>query len=301
MTRKSIWLVSLLSLVALLFGVAVGTTAAADVLEDPIVDLGRGPVTVNLPPNYDPGTPAPLVLVLHGYSADSAYMDAWLQLGPVADAYGFIYVTPDGTEDLFGLQFWNATDACCAFFSQPDDSGYLATLIDAVKQVANVDDQRVYLIGHSNGGFMSYRMACDHAATIAAIVSIAGATWLNPADCDPAAPVHTLQIHGDADSVISFGGGCLFGGCYPGVRDTVRQWATFNGCARVVDTSSPPIDVDQLVPGNETVIARIANGCDVGGSAELWRIRGGSHSPQPSATFGTLVFDYLVAHPQTTQ
>ena len=63
----------------------------------------------------------------------------------------------------------------------------------------NVDPYRIYVAGHSNGGFMSYRLACTHADRIAAIVSLAGATFDTPADCSPTEPVAVLQIHGTAD------------------------------------------------------------------------------------------------------
>ena len=66
-----------------------------------------------------------------------------------------------------------------------DDVGYLSGLIAEAEQTYNIDPKRVYLIGHSNGGFMSFRMACEASELITAIVSLAGSTFENPADCQP--------------------------------------------------------------------------------------------------------------------
>ena len=113
-----------------------------------------------------------------------------------------LYATPNGTQDLLALRFWNATDACCDFFgSGVDDSTYLANLVAAIDSAVGVDPRRRFFVGHSNGGFMSYRMACDHADEVAAVVSIAGATFDDTADCAPVRPVSTLQIHGTSDTV----------------------------------------------------------------------------------------------------
>jgi polyhydroxybutyrate depolymerase len=263
-----------------------------------IVDAGRGPVTVYLPSSYDPEVPTPLVLLLHGYSSSGQNQEAYMRFLPLSEEYGFLYAHPDGLVDLFGNRFWNATDACCDFFDRnPDDSGYLLALIDAIKAECNVNPRRVHLIGHSNGGFMSHRMACDHPDVIASIASLAGATHENPNDCAPAESVHILEIHGTADLVIRYDGGCTPGGCYPGAVATVEQWATFNGCSLEPDRSPPPLDLDAGVQGAETQVARYDRGCNVGGSAELWSIVGGAHSPSLTPDFGRYVIEYLFAHP----
>lgn len=266
-----------------------------------VVDLGRGPVSVSIPSSYQSGIPMPLVLLLHGYGASGAAQEAYMQFAPLSEQYGFLYARPDGSIDQGGSRFWNATDACCNFYgSTIDDSAYLLGLIDAVKAQLTVDDRRVYLIGHSNGGFMSYRMACDHPETIAAIASLAGATFKDPIDCSPIAPVHALQIHGTNDTVIRYNGGTLLGVLYPGAIATVEQWAGFDGCDPVPDTSAPPLDLDGSIAGAESTVRRYATDCAAGGSTELWTIPGGSHSPNLSADFNNLVIEYLLAHPKPT-
>jgi len=272
--------------------------AAGPALADFNIDLGRGPVTIHVPPSYDPEIPTPLVLLLHGYGGSGAWQESYMRFTPLSDEYGFLYAHPDGTVDQSGRRFWNATNACCNFYgSDVDDSGYLRDLIDAIKAQANVDNRRVHLVGHSNGGFMSYRMACDHADAIASIASLAGATFLDPNDCTPSEPVHVLQIHGTADTVVLYDGGCFGAECYPGAVETVETWATYDGCA-LVSEPGEPLDLEASISGAETEVTRYVTDCRRGGSGELWSIVGGSHIPSLSTDFGPAVIDFLYAHPK---
>jgi len=262
------------------------------------IDAGRGPVTVNVPASYDGSVPTPVVILLHGYGASGSLQEAYMRFTPQSEAFGFLYLYPDGTRDQSGRRFWNATDACCDFFGRnPDDSGYIRALIDEMKRVYNVDARRVWLVGHSNGGFMCYRAACDHADAVAAIASLAGATFLDENDCTPSEPVHVLQIHGTNDTTVLYNGGC-FTACYPGAVESVETWAAYDGCELTQDTSSPPLDLDSSIAGDETVVTKYTSGCARGGSGSLWTIVGGEHIPTLSADFARLVVEYLYAHPK---
>ncbi len=280
-------------LVTLLLLTMAGTAAAQT------IDAGRGPLPVHVPSSYDGETPAPLILLLHGYTASGAQQDAYFGLSELVDDYGFIMVAPDGTQESGGNQsrFWNASSACCNFFeSEVDDVAYLTRLIDAVKDAYTIDDSRVYLFGHSNGGFMSYRMAHERSGTIAAIASLAGADQTRPRAAPPN-PVHVLQIHGTADTAIAYEGGSFRGGAHPGAQASVGAWAGHNGCAGDgVPTGT--LDLDRSLNGLETEVTRYTSGCKAGGSAELWTINGGGHGPAVSDHFSRLVVEWLLGHPK---
>ncbi|NNE44516.1 MAG: T9SS type A sorting domain-containing protein, partial [Gemmatimonadetes bacterium] len=261
------------------------------------VDLGRGPVNVNVPAGYDPGVPAPLVILLHGFTSSGAGTEAYLQFTPLSEEFGFLFAHPDGTVNGTGQRFWNATPACCGFGSTVDDSGYLRSLVDEIKIQLNVDPDRVWFAGHSNGGFMSYRMACDHADAVAAIASFAGATYDDPLDCAPTNPVHVLQLHGTNDATILYNGGNLVGNPYPGAVQSAETWATYNGCTLVTDTSLPPLDMVATIAGAETSVTRYIDGCS-GAEAELWTSAGGGHVPTISATFSRSIIEWFYAHPR---
>ena len=263
------------------------------------VDAGRGPVTVYFPDSYTPSEPLPVVLLLHGYSSSGAAVEAWLNLVSLVDSREFVYAHPNGTVDSLGFRFWNATDACCNLFGSPvDDSQYLSDLLDEIELQLAVDPARVHFMGHSNGGFMSYRMACDHAQRIASIASLAGATWSTPGQCAPDEPVHVLQIHGTQDGTIAYGGGSLFGTPYPGAQASVEQWAGFGGCVLAGTFFPAALDLVANLAGSETDVTVYDQGCLPGGSGELWTMVGAPHSPSFTPDFSPAAIDWLLARPK---
>lgn len=278
-----------------------------------VVVVGGRRVTVHVPPGYDSGHPAPLLIALHHYGGSGAEQEAYFNLDELARQRGYLYALPDGTLNSSGVPFWNATDACCDFDgSGVDDAGFLAAVIKEIRASYVVDPKRIDLIGHSNGGFMVYAVACAHADEIAAIVSLAGATFATQAKCAPSVPVAVLHIHGTADDSVAFGGGTVKPGevqgvgsgttmaAYPGAESTVAAWATYDGCTdkNVLDQR---LDIDASVSyagaPAETSVTRWT-GCRPGGAVELWTMTGGGHVPTLSDSFPGAVMDYFEAHPK---
>ena len=213
---------------------------------------------------------------------------------------GVFMAAPIGMVDSNKKNYWDATDACCDFAkTKPGDSSYLSKLIEEIKGSYKIDPKRVYLIGHSNGGYMSYRMACDHADQIAAIVSLAGATWSDTTKCVPKDKVSVLQIHGDKDSSVKYAGGSFGAGAitYPGAVKTAKIWATYNGCHAATTTSAKALDLDLMVAGAETQMMK-HKGCPAGIGVELWTIKGGGHLPIPTPSFASETWAFFKAHPK---
>ena len=282
----------------LLLTIALWVPALAGYADESIEVDGRS-VDVHVPASYSPSNPAAVVMLLHGFGGSGRQMERYMRFERLADEEGFLYLHPNGSRRR-GRRYWAATDACCNL--RPGslaDVKFLSAVLDEVGRKFSVDPSRIYLVGHSNGGFMSYRMACEHADRFAAIASLAGATWSNPRACRPSEPVHILQIHGTRDEIIRYPGGSLERGVrYPGAVATTETWATYNGCSITPNTSSPNLDLDARLAGDETVVARYTAGCSAGGSAELWTIVGGGHIPSLSSDFAREVVDYLLAHPK---
>lgn len=278
-----------------------GSDAGVDAgsARDPLVEAR--PFAEVVPVSYVAGTPMPLVVLLHGYTATGQSQDAYFRLSALAQQRGFLLALPDGTVDGNGQHFWNATDACCGFGqSTVDDVAYLTAVINDMRRRYTVDPKRIFLVGHSNGGFMSHRMACDRAELIAGIVSLAGAVWNDASQCRPSGPVNVLQVHGTLDAVIRYGGGVTTAGAppYPSAEQTVTTWANKNGCT---GASLTPIggnlDLVGALSLAETERSQFT-GCPAGAAAELWTIRAGDHVPAFNSNWGDTIFTWLMAHPR---
>jgi polyhydroxybutyrate depolymerase len=264
-------------------------------VETVTLEVDGRPLRLYVPTSYDEATPAPLVVGLHGYTSHSAELEAYFRFAPHAERLGFLYALPDGTTDRRGNQFWNATNACCDLYgSEVDDSTYLSHLIERIKESYSVDPNRVFFVGHSNGGYMSHRMACEHADQVTAIASLAGVLWADPLRCQPSRPVSVLQIHGTADEVVNYRGGVFSGGrIYPGAEETVAQWRSLNGCSAEADTSRPRLDLDDAVREAETVVTVYADECRDGSRVVLWSMEGSYHVPKLNDAFAPAVLDFL--------
>jgi polyhydroxybutyrate depolymerase len=275
-----------------------GDSSSSSAGSGEVVVGGSRPVKLVVPGSYDGSKPVPLVVLLHGYSATGFVQEAYFKLTAQAEKHGFLYAIPEGTKDSEGLKFWNASDACCNFGNvDVDDSAYLAGVIDEIKKAYNVDPKRVHFIGHSNGGFMSFRMACDHAEVVASIVSLAGAMPSDATKCKATEPVSVLQVHGDADATVLYEGGKFASASYPSARESVLQWTKTNGCSATPDTSLAPLDLEMKLAGAETSIERYGD-CMPGGAAELWTIAKGGHLPNLSTEFAPRAIEFLLSHPK---
>ncbi len=263
---------------------------------DPALVIGgdERPAEVDIPTDYDPTVAHPLVIVLHGFGADGRVETGYMQLFDFVDEKQFVLVFPDGTLNDQGERFWNATPACCDPSESVDDVGYLSGLIAEAEQTYNIDPKRVYLIGHSNGGFMSFRMACEASELITAIVSLAGSTFDDPADCAPATiPVSVLAVHGTQDATIPYDGRPDI---YPGALETTERFATAGGCDIGSPTDEGAVDLVPGIDGAETDKLAYATGCDEGIDAALWTINDGGHIPFFSTEFADMTTDWLFGH-----
>lgn len=250
-----------------------------------------------VPSSYSKNSSVPLVVLLHGYGSSGAQLDSYMKFQSVAEKNKFILVSPDGTIDPIGKRFWNATDACCSFFSQVDDDAYLLSILKEMESNYSIDAKRIYFVGHSNGGFMSYRMACRHADRIAAIASLAGASYFKATDCGAKSPVSVLQVHGTKDETILYEGGQILDNSYPSAFASVSQWATFNHCTQNAVSRSTKIDLVDNIAGDETSITAWTS-CRNSSEVELWTVKNSTHTPTLTSSFATKIWEFFEAHPK---
>jgi polyhydroxybutyrate depolymerase len=165
-----------------------------------------------------------------------------------SDKFGFILVIPAGTGPIpdklltWNSGVWDGGD-CCGYAAENnvDDVGFLSKVIDRVKKRFNVDQDRVYATGISNGGMMSYRLACELSDKIAAVAAVASPAV--PADCNPSRPVSIMHIHGTADPCTPFSGGMTDGGIgrkkfrAQSAKEMADFWVKKNGCPASFEVS----------------------------------------------------------------
>jgi polyhydroxybutyrate depolymerase len=271
---------------------AVSVVDGAVLAERTTIGPGSRPAMFVIPPAHDGATPLPLVLLLHGYSSSAAIQDAWFRATGAARTMGFYLIVPDGTLDAGGSRFWNATPECCDHDrTGVDDVAYLGSLLDEAQARVAVDRTRIYLVGHSNGGYMSYRIACELSDRVAAIASLAGGDFVGEGDCVPERPVAVLQVHGDLDDRVPY----LASAGSPGARETAQRWARRAGCTDA-GAMLEPIDLERTLDGAETEVERFASACTSGVDAELWTIRGGSHVPAFTTEWMPRAIGWLLRH-----
>jgi polyhydroxybutyrate depolymerase len=261
--------------------------------------LGGRTYVLKVPAGYDGTRPLPLVLAIHGYGSNGQGIEGYFGLDPVADEQGFFVAYPDGTMDPSGRRFFSATDACCDFYaSGVDDVAFFDALIVHLESEYAIDPARIYAVGHSNGGFMSHRLACDLSSRLAAVVSLEGATWSDPSRCKPSSPVAVVEVHGTDDVTINPGGGDVVDGypdrVYPSVAQTMATWTGIEGCTAPTHPGPDPgaLDSETSLPTQVTQWTR----CD--DDVELWLIEGGTHVPALTPAWPHAVYAFLAAHPK---
>ena len=250
---------------------------------------------VTLPVGYSRDVPAPLLIDLHGYMSTSLNHEKFAKMDVAAQERGVIYAAPDGLPDSQGYQFWNASKVCCNFNNNPvDDAAFIQSLVDEISSKASVDPKRIYVFGHSNGHFMSYKFACSHPETVAAIAGLAGAMDIDSASCGATTSVSVLHIHGTDDATINYSGGSIFSNLYTGAEQSTKRWAGIDQCS-LRPTISPAFDLVVSIEGAETRPSVYS--CPTA-TVELWSIKGGTHGPVVDSSFGLQVMDWLLAHPK---
>ena len=256
-----------------------GCADTDDCFSNPTLEIGTDrPAQVQIPSDYTTTTRYPLIIVLHGFGASGAIQTGYFQLDARVDTQQYILVAPDGTKTAAGDRFWNAfTDED----GEVDDVAYIRSLIEEAAATYSIDVGRIGLIGHSNGGFMALRMACEASDLVTSVVSLAGSTFAEAADCAPAEyPVSVLTLHGDADGTILYGGGENGDESYPGALETIDRFAGLAGCDTANPTMPPNIDLIESLDGPETTVLAYSD-CAEGVDVELWTLVDAPHIPFP--------------------
>jgi len=236
---------------------------------------------IYIPRSYDPARPTPVVVAFHGGGGNPESMVTLSGLNDKADEAGFIVTYPYGMGLLPNRLLTFNGGNCCGYAmdNNIDDVGFVRALLDDLASVANVDANRVYATGMSNGAIMAYRVASEIADRIAAIAPVGGP--MGTETCAPSRPVAVMHFHGTADASAPMEGGQGVGHplardrpVFLSVRHSLDQWIKANGCAE------PPM-IEQLpdtAADGMTVTRTTWNGGRSGTEVVLVQINGGGHT-----------------------
>jgi len=267
-------------------------------------------VDVGTPTSYDSAREEgyPLLMILHGLGSFGDISAENFKVDEISDDLDLIWTAPNAfftsTSSASGftpVPSWCATEQCCCGVrcstlvpfgrdnicddSYDRDSLFLRDTIETIVERFNVDPTRIYVTGVSNGGWMAYRLACDHSDIIAGIMPVCGAPYRGDLRerCPNATPVHLLHVHGELDFLVDYAGNTREK--IDSAASNVQRWAReINNCEEDKEFTSPyVIDnphsgygsrlEDQIDPVRYT-------SCDA--ATEFWTVRGVGHCPYTS-------------------
>ena len=260
---------------------------------------------LHIPTGYDEAVPLPLVVVFHGYTMNASEQATESRLPALGDEEGFITVFPEGRGNqqrwLFELD-----SAEIDITTTSPDIVFVTDLLDKLSIELNVDTDRVYAVGFSNGGWMASAVACTLPDRFAAAAPVAGIMDFGT-DCGRDEPIPMATFHGTSDQIEPFDGGVenapgraslpadvdgTFGNLPvsenpildAGVPDKVALWAESNGCGG--DPS--PIEQDDMS-------IRWEYACPEAASVVLHEIANGIHQWNIATGFDTnqWLWDFL--------
>jgi polyhydroxybutyrate depolymerase len=226
------------------------TTVSEVAVHDEFVQMGilRREYLVVEPIEVPAGERLPVVIALHGLAQDRHGLFAATDWRGAVARDGFIAVFPQGFANSWNL------GSCCppANLIGMDDLGFLDQVVAQLSARPDVDPERLYLSGFSNGGLMTYAVACARPGVYAAIAPMAGS---NVSGCAPSVPISLLHQHADPDAVVPFDGNptltqLLSSADFPPVPQSVAAWAAADGCPGepTVDTDDDGIERSEWAP-----------------------------------------------------
>jgi len=190
---------------------------------------------LHVPASYSVNTKTALVIVLHGYTITATDMENGTGMSEKADAEGFIVVYPNGLPypwTASNPQAWNAGGSYEEWTQGTDDVGFIDQMIELICKYYTIDRNKIYVTGHSNGSFMTYRLGHELSNKIAAIATHSGQMLYLPTKA-PTVKVSVLHLHSLDDTTVPY-----YGNQYEqAVDDILNHWASWYSCSQQPDTT----------------------------------------------------------------
>lgn len=214
--------------------------------------------------------PAPLVVMLHGGGGSGAHAEKAYGWDQLAASQGFVVAYPSGLGAA--VSAWNVDGGgdsdrnCCGQSGRTgvDDVGFVLNMVRTIQAGLPIDSNRIFATGMSNGGILSYTLACE--SDVFAAIGPTSATML--VDCPNPNPISVIHIHGLLDTSVPFDGSKGSGTASidgPPIESVISAWRKTDSCA------APSISTEGVVT---TSIAQCADGRAV----ELITVADAGHS-----------------------
>jgi len=267
------WILWIIRIPLILFGLAASVVLIAgiaylilDHTNGTIISSGeKRSYLLYVPRSYNPSTPTPLVISIHGFIEWPAHQMQITHWNDLADQFGFIVVYPSGTS--FPKRWRTQLEPDSG--TMPDVT-FISDLIDKLESEYFLDPRRIYANGLSNGGGLSVLLSCELSDRIAAIGTVAGAFSFPWRECPPSRPVPTIVFHGTVDPIVPYIGGPSHDPAFalPDIPSWVESLAQRNGC----------IPVPFEIPASGAVSGLHYTNCTQNADVIFYTVSGGGHS-----------------------
>jgi polyhydroxybutyrate depolymerase len=251
-----------------------------------VVDGIQRTYILNLPPNYYDSSGFSLVIAMHGGGGSASQFESTNLLTEKANAANFIVVYPEGVEStgILKARTWNA-GTCCDYsvVKNINDVKFISTLIDKLVLKYKINAKKVYATGHSNGGMMAYRLACELSTKIAAIAP--NSTTMVALTCNPSRPMPILHMHSVLDTNVPYKGGAgsgigTQGLVFPSVDSVLNVWSLKNTC----------INTAQVIVNDANYKFTKWTNCNGNVTMQYYLTKDGGHS-WPGGLAGSIIGD----------
>ena len=218
---------------------------------------------------------APLVFVMHGYGGTANSIYNYSKMNDVADEHGFAVCYPQGSSDQYNNNFWNVG---YAFHDNQnvDDVGFLTSLADYLQIEFDLSTDNTFSTGMSNGGDMSYMLACQAHDYFKAIAPVAGCMMESIYESCDSVPVPVLEIHGTDDDVTLWEGDMENNdgwGAYLSTLDGIDHWVETNDCIQNEEINLPNVEISD----GSHIIKHRYFGCNSNSEVWLYEVVNGGH------------------------
>ena len=242
---------------------------------------------IYIPKDIDNMT-VPLVFELHGggvyiedMTGESGYKTPYKLWMNLAETEKFIVVYPEGVNGAYNKPTWNDCREDCVVNSNANDVKFIETLIDNISNNYNINQEKVYVSGTSNGGFMALRLAVELSDKISAVSATVSAMPLFSSCNQPDNPISILFINGTDDNNMPYNGGYVSNppnpeyGSAQSTENSINFWVDFNS-TNVEPTVYTFPDLDFL-DGGIVEKFEYKNGKQ-NTEVILYKVNGGGHS-----------------------